>query len=543
MKNIRLIKLTLAMGLAMLCAQEMLGQSKLVGTYNSNYRDVYWMHGLNGNVNSLSAYAKYFGELYHINSYYNGYSSTTGLNEAANQWTGFGLDRRPDNFVVTHSMGGLVARYYDQAYPNKRFGGLITIAAPHQGSEFAASFDNGKLKNFFTSIVNQGFVGYEVMSDAVETYDYHKEVIDELSSILNRFSSIEGNTNLKELFNNVFKLNNLLRFVNLFKSGSSVNPIASTLIDRVKGLTGTLMHLAAESVFAADPRPKNELKPNSEMLKQINGKPFIGGADDGLQHTINICCVSPNNPGVKFLGSRLNAAINSNAGIGGLDDQQLIRFINAMNTTAWRCRELYAERFRKGSWWSLGLSNDYYRTRRDAFQNQANFWTVSNIESLYQNCLGKYTQTHTETWGEWVWVGYGDPTVPRPDEPEPLPRIDLQAFEQPFVDAGIQKIQPPAYEIDPDNPSPPYPYPDGHWEWRERSRTYTTTHVHENDGIVTLPSQKGWNDAKKTFVLYGTRADGGGIDHEKAKRSNEVRDLLIEIMDGKHDPWFYTSRK
>ncbi len=532
MKNIRLYAIALLM---LLGTQTAWGQE----------RTVFWMHGLNGDIYSLQAYSDYFKQSYNIKSGRPGYPSTQGIKYAVEELettTGASFSNNPKNIVVTHSMGGLVARYYDQKYDN-RFGGLITIAAPHQGSEFAASFDNGKLKSFFTSIVNQGFVGYKTMSDAVETYDYHKEVIDELQSIINGTSSLSDSaaTNLKGLFEDVFKLNFWLRVRNLFNDKSSVNPIASSLIEKAENLTGALVHLAAQSVFAADPTPKNELKPNSNMLKQINSKPFIGGADDGLQHTINICCVSPNNPGVKFLGSRLNAAINKNAGIGGLDDQQLIRFINAMNTTAYRCQELYAKRFRAGSWWSLGLSNDYYRTRRDAFQNQANFWTVSNIESLYQNCLGKYTQTHTETWGEWVWVGYGDPTVPRPDEPEPLPWIDLQAFEQPFVDAGIQKIQPPAYETDPDNPI--YPYPDGHWEWRERSRTYTTTHTHENDGIVTLPSQKGWNDAKKTFVLYGTRADGGGIDHEKAKRSNEVRDLLIEIMDGKHDPWFYTSRK
>lgn len=519
-------------------------EQNVVGSFNPNYRSVFWMHGLNGDKNSMKAYATYFGNNYQINSYHSAYESTMGLKYAANQWTGWSLEKPITNFVVTHSMGGLVARYCDQEFETKRFGGLITIAAPHQGSEFAASFDNGKLKSFFTSIVNQGFVGYKTMSDAVEKYDYHKEVIDELQNIINKVTPIttkEDSSAIKNMFEGVFELNFWLRVINLFNNKSSVNPIASSLIEKAENLTGALVRLAAQSVFAADPTPKNELKPNSEMLKQINGKPFIGGSDDGLQHTINICCVSPNNPGVKFLGSRLNAAINSNAGIGGLDDQQLIRFINAMNTTAWRCRELYAERFRKGSWWLLGLSNDYYRTRRDAFQNQANFWTVSNIESLYQNCLGKYTQTHTETWGEWVWVGYGDPTVPRPDEPEPLPLIDLQAFEQPFIDAGIQKIQPPAYETDPDNPI--YPYPDGHWEWRERSRTYTTSHVHENDGIVTLPSQKSWAEAKHTVVLYGTRADGGGIDHEKAKRSNEVRDLLIEIMDGKYDPWFYTSRK
>lgn len=530
------------MGLMMLCAQNTWGQE----------RSVFWMHGLNGNVNSMNAYALYFGELYHINSKHPGHKSTMGIDYAANQWT---LDPTNKNFVVTHSMGGLVARYYDQKHPDKRFGGLITIAAPHQGSEFASAFDNGKLKTFFESIINQGFVGYKTMSDAVETADYHREVIDALSSMMSQLSSIEGDSNLDELFNKIFKLNNLLRIVNLFNNKSSVNPIASSLIERAQGLTGMLMHLAAQAVFAAQsgnyPNPKDELKPNSSILKEINGKAFVGNADDGRQHTVNICCVSPNNPGLKFLGSRLYAAIKKeeNLGIGQVQDDLLINFINAMNTTAWRCRELYAERFRKGSWWSLGLSNDYYRTRRDAFERQANFWTASNIESLYQNCLAKYTTTHTETWGEWVWVGNGKPT-PQPGlPPQTLESIgmDLIALETPIVDADIEKVLKPVDEypspIDPDEPFPGPIDGNGHWEWRTYSRTYTTTHVHENDGIVTLPSQKGWAEAKHTVVLYGTRADGGGIDHEKAKRSNEVRDLIIELMDGKHDPWFYTKRR
>lgn len=510
MKSIRLIKLTLAMGLAMLCAQVALGQ-------NDNYRDVYWMHGLNGNVHSMEAYAKYFEELYQINSYHPAYVSTKGLEEATYQWTGLGLNRRPDNFVVTHSMGGLVARYYDQKYSNKRFGGLITIAAPHQGSQLAAAFDNGKLKTFFESILNQGFVGYEIMSDAVETVDYHREVIDELQSIMSQLNSIEGDINLNALFNNIFKLNNLLRLVNLFNSKSSVNPIASSLIDAAKGLTGMLMHLAAQAVFASNQTPKNELKPGSTILNTINKTPFRGNASDGKQHTVNICCVSSNNPGLKFLGSRLYATMKkeANLGIGQVKDDLLVNFIKAMNTTAWRCRELYAERFRAGSWWSLGLSNDYYRARRDAFERQANFWTTSNIESLYQNCLAKYTTTHTEYYYEKVWVADDDP---RPG----LKPISGLMPENPIIDDdGLG----------------------GHWENVRRSRTYTTTHVHENDGIVTLPSQKGWADAKHTVVLYGTRADGGGIDHEKAKRSNEVRDFIIELMDGKHDPWFYTKRR
>lgn len=545
MRSIRHIALALTMGLMMLCAQNTWGQ--LVGIFNANYRDVFWMHGLNGNEKSLKAYALYFGQLYQINSYHHGYESTMGIDYAANQWTGFGLDRTDKNFVVTHSMGGLVARYYDQAYPNKRFGSLITIAAPHQGSEFAASFDNGKLNNFFNSILTNGLIGYREMGDGVKKEEYHKEVINYIESIAHipGSSTKKDTIDLNELSSKIFKLDKWQTFWDHFRKKENTKSVIDNIIKKLSGMSIALVRLASQRVFSTQtagyPSPKDELKPNSGIIQQINRTAFTGGSGDDLQHTINICCISPTTPGIKFLGSTLYAATTDAADIGAISDQKFIEFISAMNTTAWRCREKYAKRFRLGSWLSLGLTNSRFRTMRDAFEQQTNFWTTTNIESLYQNCLTKYTQTHTETWGEWVWVGYGDPTVPRPDEPEPLPWIDLQAFEQPFVDAGIQKIQPPAYETDPDDPI--YPFPDGHWEWRERSRTYTTTHVHENDGIVTLPSQKGWAEAKHTVVLYGAR-DGGGIDHEKAKRSNEVRDLLIQIMDGKkYDTWFHTNRR
>lgn len=105
--------------------------AKVSADYNPSYRNVFWIHGVQGDVKSLHAFSDYFNEKYKINSYHPFYQSNRGFQYGAYQLSGLNVGNKSDDMVIAHSMGGLVARQFYKDYPQRRFGGLITISTPH----------------------------------------------------------------------------------------------------------------------------------------------------------------------------------------------------------------------------------------------------------------------------------------------------------------------------------------------------------------------------------------------------------------------------
>ena len=462
----------------------------------SNYRNVYWIHGLSGDVNSLKTLSDYFRERYKINSYYPGYPTNRGVEEAAYQLSGLGIGlQRDDDIVIAHSMGGLVSRQYYKDFANRRFGGIMTLNTPHQGAEFAQSFDNGKIKTFFTKVTTDGFDGYNNMSVHVaDSRKYHENVLEEMA-----------------VYESLNDIRDDITLVGVIAGNVLGNPLASWSVDAlttaafvlivdkfteaVKDNVATVIGLAATTVFGTEEEEwtysKDDLKPNSQIVKGLNNSP-IDCPRIAITGTVD------DRPGMRFLGSRISAMQQENPGIGDIDDGVFIKYTDAIITDSWKCKDKYARLYRAGSWLTLGLSNSYFSKRRDAFSRQARFWE-NGFERAYQDCLGSvYYTTETRTYTVWENVCNNGPV-----RVAMIPIIGDDDNED-----CMQLV----------------------------TKTYTVKvqRMHPNDGIVTLPSQKG--------MAGGTKYNIPNSDHEKVKRSWRTINYIRNQFDNQNS-YFYTERK
>ena len=115
-------------------------------------RNVFWVHGYQGNSNSLLRPGTDAANRYRINSRYPDYNaSQISLNACANNLRGDindvlnGAINTDKNFIIAHSMGGLVTRVLGNmtnANGNPAYDGVITFGTPHLGAVAANSLAN-----------------------------------------------------------------------------------------------------------------------------------------------------------------------------------------------------------------------------------------------------------------------------------------------------------------------------------------------------------------------------------------------------------------
>ncbi|MDD3893023.1 MAG: hypothetical protein PHE03_12050, partial [Bacteroidales bacterium] len=432
---------------------------------NPDYRNAFWVHGLQGDVNSLKAMSDYFAARYRINSYHLSYTSNRGIIYAADQLNGFGFEEQEDDIVIAHSMGGLVSRQHQkQASTSKQFGGLITLCTPHKGAEFANSFDNGKLETFYEKTVTDGLVGYVNIGHMATASKYHRNVISALNNIGSTMEdSYNSSSFAGDLFLTVLKINGLLNFIGL-------DYISDNFVSILKGYTQQFVALAAEVVCGdeEDYRPwsKNDLKPNSPVITNLNNTTLACPK-------IAVSCVEDYPTGIRFLGSRISYMKQNSPGIGQITDNDLLNLTTGIGKDSRICANRYYDLYCSGSWWSLGLTNSHYKAKRDAFNRQAAFWE-NGFEREFQKCLGSIYYTTETIWiSEWVWAPGNDGTVGIIPS---FPIIEL----------------PPHPGEDPGNT-------DG-WVLITSSHTVQIEHIHPNDGIVTLPSQEGLAGAETVTI-------------------------------------------
>ncbi|MDD4673230.1 MAG: hypothetical protein PHI03_09880 [Bacteroidales bacterium] len=461
---------------------------------NPNYRNVFWIHGLEGNAGSLITMSDYFEARYKINSYPLSYPSNRGIVFAANKINGFGFEEQEDDIVVAHSMGGLVSRQHQkQASTSKQFGGLITLGTPHQGAEFANSFDNGKLASFYNKTVTDGLTGYSNMGSKVGNLSqYHENLLD-VFELHDSYMSFRENLTIVNLIENLTGLNfgtvgemwdnTFFSILNSLGGDLLSAAAVNLLVDKIKeGVTASLEHticLSASYIFGSQDEgysnSKDDLKPSSSIISSLNNTPLecpkivIAGQADYPA-------------GIRFLGSTLSNMMQSNAGIGDITDNNFLNITEAISVDSRICAERYHTAYCNGSWWSLGLTNSRYATKRDAFNRQAAFWE-NGFEREYQNCLGSiYYTTETVTIEVYIWVSSGNNIIQEPS--------------MPILDAPDPNAEP------------------GNWQWVTQTYTYQVQHIHPNDGIVTLPSQLGLAGATTKTINQ--------TNHEEMKKNKDV---------------------
>ncbi len=130
-------------------------------------RNVFWVHGYQGNSESLAMAGEDAAERYKINSRYPDYNATqTSLSACADELRSDinsvlnGAVNTDKNFIIAHSMGGLVTRVLGEV-PNPAGGpaynGVITFGTPHLGAAIARTLTGSEAKiNLFLSKTCKG---------------------------------------------------------------------------------------------------------------------------------------------------------------------------------------------------------------------------------------------------------------------------------------------------------------------------------------------------------------------------------------------------
>ncbi len=129
-------------------------------TPNSNFRQIFWLHGLNGNSHSWYRAANYSQQNHNILSTRLEYQQESLQNAALTCEQAmisigdsinnvYNISDPNANYIIGHSQGGLVARmmdynYYLRGTPTsaRRFGGIVTFGTPHSGAKIIDNANN-----------------------------------------------------------------------------------------------------------------------------------------------------------------------------------------------------------------------------------------------------------------------------------------------------------------------------------------------------------------------------------------------------------------
>lgn len=126
-------------------------------------RKVSWVHGFGGNHCSLSLLEEPVTNKYLVESIRANYDTQKGIVQSGieirKQLLPFYLPADDRNLAIGHSMGGLNLRQTELNEEPLPLGGIITIGTPHRGAHFAASYFNGDLDQFISSMTGALLAG------------------------------------------------------------------------------------------------------------------------------------------------------------------------------------------------------------------------------------------------------------------------------------------------------------------------------------------------------------------------------------------------
>lgn len=136
----KVIKIIISIFLFQLFSSALIGQ-----------REVYWLHGINGNTSHYDRYSNYYQANRSMDCSTVGFNSQGTVDDITNT-TSSSITPQSDNIVIGHSLGGIVARNYEIEGPSNEAGGVITVHCPNQGASIAAAVRSGEADALLTQI-------------------------------------------------------------------------------------------------------------------------------------------------------------------------------------------------------------------------------------------------------------------------------------------------------------------------------------------------------------------------------------------------------
>ena len=188
-------------------------------------RGIFWVHGLSGNLNSLSQVGAATDEgadgfpARRTQGVYPEYAETS-LNAAGNTLafnakaltptlTDFGVIDQSNNFIIAHSQGGLAARRAEIRLDSlpamaRAYYGIVTFNTPHQGAQIINSRNAGLMTEFAQGACASVLTGkaLEVLNEnsLVDFFVNKNNVANGIDSLCGALASTVLPLALKELF-------------------------------------------------------------------------------------------------------------------------------------------------------------------------------------------------------------------------------------------------------------------------------------------------------------------------------------------------------
>jgi len=110
----------------------------------SQNRPVHWVHGLNDNGNIWRLYGPLFQGQRRLTSNRPTYPNNNGVLNAENALSAR-IGANNQNFLIGHSLGGLVSREYERQNPGSA-NAILTVGTPHNGAFIANNVINGNAR-------------------------------------------------------------------------------------------------------------------------------------------------------------------------------------------------------------------------------------------------------------------------------------------------------------------------------------------------------------------------------------------------------------
>jgi hypothetical protein len=152
----------------------------------SQSRNVYWVHGLSGDANSLKPHDDYFKPIYQMNTYRPSVTTANGIQGAAQALAAdpnMKADASNRNIVIAHSMGGVNSVWLHKMKGSSYVGGLVSMGSPYKGAYVANNLDNGVLDALIADGVKKGSQGIRNEPAVVAVFMTYTPVITTLNAL------------------------------------------------------------------------------------------------------------------------------------------------------------------------------------------------------------------------------------------------------------------------------------------------------------------------------------------------------------------------
>ncbi len=221
-------------------------------TQTDGQRDVYWLHGLNGQADRWQNYADSFAVERQMESFRPGYTSTGSVNSITSIIAD-SINPDPDNIGIGASLGGIVLRNLEvlDGDPSD-IGGIITTHCPNQGAAIATAVNNGSAEEHLIHSVN-------TLAEAL------REIEEHLTSGYGTWDLILGSLNV---FLDLEYINEIINLGIEWIANMSEIPSEEEVTSQITTAFAIITNQGSQNIY-------HDIDPSNGFIPNLNNYPSI----------------------------------------------------------------------------------------------------------------------------------------------------------------------------------------------------------------------------------------------------------------------------